>query len=94
LIFGIIFLLGLITRLNTLALAGFLISSNLYFFLIGKTEEAFLELTGHLPLLAIAILLILFGGGNRLRLPVRSAPEGGGESSRAENTEKEAIAIR
>jgi hypothetical protein len=94
LIFGIIFLLGLITRLNTLALAGFLISSNLYFFLIGKTEEAFLELTGHLPLLAIAILFILFGGGNRLRLPVRSAPEGEGGTSRTENTRNVPLSIR
>jgi hypothetical protein len=68
LIFAIIFGLGLITRINTLALAGFLISSNLYFFLIGKSEEAFLELTGHLPLVAIAILLILYGGGSRLCL--------------------------
>lgn len=68
LIFAIIFALGLITRLNTLALTGFLISSNLYFFLVGKTEDAFLELTGHLPLVAIAILLILYGGGSRLCL--------------------------
>lgn len=68
LIFALIFTLGLITRINTLALAGFLASSNLYFFLIGKTDEAFLELTGHLPLLAIALLLILYGGGGRLCL--------------------------
>jgi uncharacterized membrane protein YphA (DoxX/SURF4 family) len=68
LIFAIIFTLGLITRINTLTLAGFLLSSNLYFFVIGKTEEGFLELTGHLPLVAIALLLILYGGGHRLRL--------------------------
>lgn len=71
LIFGIIFILGLITRLNTLALAGFLVSSNLYFFMVGKTAEAFVELTGHLPLIAIAILFVMFGGGDRLRLPSR-----------------------
>jgi len=68
LIFAIIFILGLITRINTLALAGFLVSSNLYFFLVGKTDEAFLELSGHLPLFAVAILLILYGGGSRLSL--------------------------
>jgi uncharacterized membrane protein YphA (DoxX/SURF4 family) len=71
LIFGIIFILGLITRLNTLALAGFLVSSNLYFFMVGKTDEAFLELSGHLPLIAIAILFVMFGGGDRLRLQSR-----------------------
>lgn len=68
LLFSIIFALGLITRINTLALAGFLVASNLFFFIVGKTEEAFLELTGHLPLLAIAAILILYGGGTRLRL--------------------------
>ncbi|WP_027716478.1 hypothetical protein [Desulfuromonas sp. TF] len=68
LIFAIIFALGLITKVNTLAVAGFLVSSNLYFFLVGKTDEAFLELTGHLPLVAIAILLVLYGGGKRLCL--------------------------
>lgn len=68
LIFAIIFTLGLITRINTLALAGFLVSSNLYFFLVGKTDEAFLELTGHLPLIAVAIILILYGGGSKLCL--------------------------
>jgi hypothetical protein len=68
LIFAIVFILGLITRINTLALAGFLVSSNLYFFLVGKTDEAFLELSGHLPLFAVAILLILYGGGSKLCL--------------------------
>jgi len=68
LIFSLIFALGLVTRINTLALAGFLVSSNLYFFVVGKTNEAFLELTGHLPLFAIALLLLLYGAGDRLRL--------------------------
>jgi len=68
LIFAIIFVLGVITRINTLALAGFLVSSNLYFFLVGKTDEAFLELSGHLPLIAVAILLISYGGGSKLCL--------------------------
>ena len=68
LIFAIIFILGLITRINTLSLAGFLVSSNLYFFMVGKTDEAFLELSGHLPLFAVAILLVLSGGGNKLCL--------------------------
>ncbi len=68
LIFGIIFILGFITRINTMTLAGFLVASNLYFFLVGKTDEAFLELIGHMPLIAVAILLVLYGGGNRLCL--------------------------
>ena len=68
LIFALIFVLGLITRINTLALAGFLVSSNLYFFFMGKTDEAFLELSGHLPLFAVAIIFILYGGGSRMCL--------------------------
>ena len=66
LIFALIFILGLITRVNTLVLAGFLTASNLYFFLVGKTDEAFMELIGHMPLIAVAIILILYGGGSRL----------------------------
>lgn len=68
LIFALVFALGLITRINTVALAGFLVSSNLYFFFVGKTREAFLEMGGHLPLFAIALLFILYGGGGRLCL--------------------------
>jgi hypothetical protein len=68
LIFAIIFTLGLITRINTVAIAGFLISSNVYFLVIGKTDEALLELIGHLPLVAIAIILIIYGSGTKLRL--------------------------
>ncbi|MBI5510686.1 MAG: DoxX family membrane protein [Deltaproteobacteria bacterium] len=77
LVFGIIFVLGLITRLNTLALVGFLVSSNLYFFMVGKTDEAFLELSGHLPLIAISILFVMLGGGgDRLRLQRRFFSKG------------------
>lgn len=68
LIFASIFVLGLITRINTASLAGFLVSSNLYFFLAGKTDEAFLELSGHLPLISVAIILICYGGGNKFCL--------------------------
>lgn len=68
LIFAVIFLLGLVTRMNTMALVMFLVSSNLYFFAAGKTDEGFLELTGHLPLFAIALMLFVQGSGTRLRL--------------------------
>ena len=61
LLFAVIFALGLITRINTLSIASFLIASNLYFFAAGKTQEALTELTGHLPLLATAIILAIYG---------------------------------
>jgi hypothetical protein len=71
LLFALVYASGAVTRINTLALAGFLISSNVYFFAAGKTEEGFLELTGHMPLFAIAMMLIVYGSGGRLLIGSR-----------------------
>jgi uncharacterized membrane protein YphA (DoxX/SURF4 family) len=68
LLFGMIFVLGLVTRINTLALAFFLIASNVYFFLMGKSAEGILEIIGHANLFAIGLLLIFYGAGSKLRL--------------------------
>lgn len=68
LLFGTIFILGLVTRINTLALAFFLIASNVYFFLMGKPAEGILEIIGHANIFAIAMLLIFYGAGTKLRL--------------------------
>lgn len=73
LIFGLIFLLGFVTRINTLTIAGFLIASNLYFFLIGKFAEGFLEIIGHANLFAIAMILIFYGAGEKLRFRLGAA---------------------
>jgi uncharacterized membrane protein YphA (DoxX/SURF4 family) len=78
LLFAIVFALGLVTRINTLVLASFLVSSNTHFFVVGKVDEAFLELTGHLPLFAIAMILVLYGSGRHLRLPSRALPRSAG----------------
>lgn len=67
-IFGLIYLLGIIPRINTLVLAVFLVSSNTFFAATGFMELAYTELVGHLPLLAGAILLFLLGGGCRLSI--------------------------
>lgn len=64
-LFGLIFLFGFIPRINTLALAGFLISSNLYFFVSGFPEGGIMELTGHLPVLATGLIFLLEGAGQR-----------------------------
>lgn len=61
LVFGLIMLLGFIPRINTLALAGFLISSNIFFFVQGYSSEGVVEIMGHLPIIASAILIILYG---------------------------------
>ncbi len=59
-LFGIFFLLGLVTRTTTLVLAVFLISTLI---LLGP-----LELIGHLPHFSIAIVLLILGSGSKLIL--------------------------
>lgn len=59
-IFGLMLLLGLVTRITTIALAVFL-ATTLY--LLGPVE-----LIGHLPHFAIAIVLLVIGSGSNLKL--------------------------
>jgi len=63
-LFGLIFILGFITRINTIALLIFFIATNIYFVVFGYINEALMELMGHLPIIAIAILFIAHGSGN------------------------------
>lgn len=58
--FGILLVLGLITRLTTIALAVFLVIT---LYLLGP-----MELVGHLPHFSIAIVLLILGSGKRLKL--------------------------
>lgn len=59
-LFGIFFILGLVTRLTTLVLAGFLITT---LYLLGPVE-----LVGHLPHFSIAMVLLVLGSGSRLQM--------------------------
>jgi uncharacterized membrane protein YphA (DoxX/SURF4 family) len=59
-LFGLFFLLGLITRISTVLLAGFLVTTLI---LLGP-----IELIGHLPHFSIAIVLLILGSGSRLKL--------------------------
>lgn len=59
-LFGILFILGLITRLNTLALAVFLLST--------AATLGITEVFGHLPIFAVALLFIVYGAGEHLVL--------------------------
>ena len=67
-VFGIILILGVVTRLNTLAIAGLMLLSNLVFLLTGDKESALIELVGHMPIIATAIILLLLGYGQRIKL--------------------------
>jgi uncharacterized membrane protein YphA (DoxX/SURF4 family) len=59
-LFGLFFILGLVTRTTTIALAVFLLSTLV---MLGPVE-----LMGHLPHFSIAIVLLLFGAGSRLKM--------------------------
>lgn len=59
-LFGIIFMLGIVTRLNASVL--------LIFFSIPPFFMGLEELVGHLPHLTVLILFIIFGSGNKLKV--------------------------
>ncbi|MEM7215243.1 MAG: DoxX family membrane protein [Pseudomonadota bacterium] len=67
-VFGTLLILGVVTRLNTLAIAGFMLASNAVFLLQNQKEAALLELVGHLPIIATALILLLLGYGQRLKI--------------------------
>ncbi|MBI2410546.1 MAG: hypothetical protein HYV32_01435 [Candidatus Kerfeldbacteria bacterium] len=58
--FGLLFVLGLVTRLNTFAMSIFFIGSAI---MLGPRE-----VIGHLPIFAIAMVLLIYGSGTRLKL--------------------------
>ncbi|WP_129124047.1 hypothetical protein [Veronia nyctiphanis] len=68
-VFGTILILGTVTRLNTLVLSLFLLASNLVFLYVGMKEAALMELVGHMPIIASALILIVLGYGQRLKIP-------------------------
>lgn len=67
-VFGAILVLGTTTRLNIVAISGFMLTSNLTFFVEGHTREAVTEIIGHLPIMATALVCVFCGGGDRLRI--------------------------
>lgn len=67
-VFGIILILGTTTRLNILVVSGFMLASNITFFVTRNYSEALVEIFGHLPIIATAIILIFFGSGNKLKI--------------------------
>jgi uncharacterized membrane protein YphA (DoxX/SURF4 family) len=67
-IFGIILVLGTTTRLNVLALSAVLLASNILFIIEGNKEAALVEFVGHMPVIGVALILILLGSGQRLKV--------------------------
>lgn len=64
--FGLILIFGFITRINIAVLTTFFLASNIYFFVQGYFEEGIIELTGHLPIIATVIILLVYGSGTLL----------------------------
>ena len=68
LLIGTLFILGLVTRINTLVLLGFMITSNIVFLIQNSLSNALIELAGHLPVIAIALILLSSGAGGKWRV--------------------------
>ena len=68
-VIGTILILGVVTRLNILVISIFMLTSNLVFLLQSENEAALIELIGHMPVIATAIILLLLGYGQRLKMP-------------------------
>ena len=67
-ILGIVLILGTTTRLTMLTISGLMLTSNIAFILQGNNDAALKEFVGHLPIIGSALVLILLGYGQRLKI--------------------------
>lgn len=67
-VFGIILVLGTTTRLNVLAFSIVLFASNVLFLIQGENEAALVEFVGHMPVIGVALILLLLGYGQTLKI--------------------------
>lgn len=67
-VFGVIMVLGTTTRLNVLAFSVVLFASNVLFLIQGQNEAAMVEFIGHMPVIGVALILLLLGSGQRLKV--------------------------
>lgn len=72
-VFGMILILGTTTRLNIIAISGFMLTSNISFLAQGHMREAVTEIIGHLPIMAMALLCVSFGNGDQQNAPAQQA---------------------
>jgi uncharacterized membrane protein YphA (DoxX/SURF4 family) len=68
LLIGVLLMLGLLTRVNTVVLLAFMITSNVMFLIQNSNPEALTELAGHMPVIAIALILLMAGSGKKWKL--------------------------
>ncbi len=67
-VIGIVLILGTTVRLAVLALSIMMAVSNIVFIAEGNNEAALVEFIGHMPIIGAALLLLLLGYGQRLKI--------------------------
>ncbi|MEM6375198.1 MAG: hypothetical protein AAF686_03100 [Pseudomonadota bacterium] len=67
-VLGIVLILGTTVRLAVLTLSAAMALSNVVFILQGNTEAALVEFIGHMPIIGTALILLLLGYGQRLKV--------------------------
>ncbi len=67
-VIGIVLILGTTVRLSVLALSIMMAISNIVFIVQGNNEAALVEFIGHMPIIGIALVLLLLGYGQRLKI--------------------------
>lgn len=67
-VIGIVLILGTTVRLAVLALSVMMAISNIVFIVQGNNEAALVEFIGHMPIIGVALLLLLLGYGQKLRI--------------------------
>ncbi len=65
---GVVLILGTTTRLAILALSAMMALSNIVFIIQGNNEAALVEFVGHMPIIGVALVLLLLGYGQRLKI--------------------------
>lgn len=67
-VFGTILIIGTTTRINTLVVSSFMLASNTVFLIVNNQEAALMELIGHMPIIGSALVLILLGYGEKIKI--------------------------
>lgn len=73
---GVVLILGTTTRLAILALSVMMALSNIVFIIQGNNEAALVEFVGHMPIIGVALVLLLLGYGQRLKITDISRRQG------------------
>lgn len=67
-VIGIVLILGTTVRIAVLALSVMMALSNVVFIIEGNNEAALVEFIGHMPIIGVALILLLLGYGQRLKI--------------------------